>query len=72
MVCIYSGPGCVEGSVRLVQSTNPNSGRVELCHDLSWTTVTLIGSTEANVLCRQLGLSDEGILVTVCIRFWIK
>ena len=53
---------CTTGEVRLVGGNVPNEGRVEVCINNVWGTVCDDGwsSTDASVVCRQLGYSMEG------------
>ena len=53
---------CRTGQLRLVGSDIPNEGRVEICMSNVWGTVCddLWGSTDATVVCRQLGYSTQG------------
>ena len=53
---------CTTGEVRLVGGNVPNEGRVEVCINDVWGTVCDDGwsSTDASVVCRQLGYSTEG------------
>ncbi len=55
--------GCNEGDVRLVDGNTALEGRVEVCMDNAWGTVCTTGwnSADAQVVCRQLGLSPTGI-----------
>ena len=49
---------CTNGSIRLVNGSTPNEGRVEICINREWGTVCdAVGwdRREANVVCRQLG-----------------
>ena len=54
--------GCTEGEIRLVGG-NHTEGRVEICLSDVWGTVCdlMWNSTEAAVVCRQLGLASAGI-----------
>ena len=49
--------GCEDHDVKLVNGSSQNEGRVEICNDNQWGTVTDDGwsSNDAEVVCRQLG-----------------
>ena len=47
--------GCMEGSVRLVNSTIEYEGRVEVCVDGVWSTVCGVGALDAATICRVAG-----------------
>ena len=55
---------CTQGDIRLVGGSNEYEGRVEVCNNNAWGTVCddLFGTNDANVACRQLGLSGTGML----------
>ncbi len=57
--------GCTEGDVRLAdRNSDALQGRVEVCMNNMWGTVCDNGwsSTDARVVCRQLGYSVAGIM----------
>ena len=60
-VLLYTGP-CTSGQLRLGGSNIPNEGRVEICVNNNWGTVCddSWGSTDATVVCRQLGYVVQG------------
>ena len=53
---------CSTGPLRLVGGNVPNEGRVEICLNDVWGTVCDDGwsTTDATVVCRQLGYSTQG------------
>ena len=53
---------CSTGQVRLMGGNIPNEGRVEICMNNVWGTVcgASWSSTDATVVCRQLGYSTQG------------
>ena len=60
--CCYTAP-CSTGQLQLAGGNIPNEGRVEICMSTNvWGTVCddSWGSTDATVVCRQLGYSTQG------------
>ncbi|XP_019853225.1 PREDICTED: deleted in malignant brain tumors 1 protein [Amphimedon queenslandica] len=53
---------CTTGDVRLVGGINEYEGRVEICYNQMWGTICdyYWGTTEANVVCKQLGYQMTG------------
>ena len=53
---------CNNGSVRLVDGTTLQEGRLEICIDSRWGTVCQDGwgGIDAMVVCRQLGYKENG------------
>lgn len=68
---------CYDGEIRLRGGYDVNQGRVEICYNGVWGTVcddvgwTDGGRSNAQVVCRQLGLEFRGtciiLLMHVCI-----
>ena len=56
-------PECKDGSLRLVDGTSENNGRLEICQASVWGTICNFGwdRNDAIVACRQLGINATGI-----------
>ena len=61
-VCVFP-LGCTTGVIRLVGSNYTNQGGVEICVNNTWGTVCDddFDSSDARVVCRQLGYSSGNI-----------
>ena len=62
---------CTNGAVRLMDGIIENEGRVEVCVNGVWGTVCDQGftKTDANIICKQLGLPDTGRPLLIVIIF---
>ena len=58
---------CQHGDIRLEGSSNALIGRVEVCVNKTWGTICddYWDNNDASVVCRQLGFSGEGFVLSV-------
>ena len=61
---LFTTAPCITGQLRLAGGNIANEGRVEICMNNEWGTVCddSFSSTDATVVCRQLGYSTTGLL----------
>ena len=65
---------CTDGDVRLVGGQTDNEGSVQICYNNAWTYLCsgwYWYTTEANVLCGQLGFSSYGKITKLVIYIYI-
>ena len=64
---ITTAAPCKTGELRLAGGIIENEGRVEICMNNVWGTVCddLWSSTDATVVCRQLGYSTQGQMLVL-------
>lgn len=63
MLFTFFHVGCTEDEIRLLGGANYMEGRVEICLNGEWRSICdqMWDTTEAGVVCRQLGLTNIGI-----------
>ena len=61
MILFHAGICGTQGSLRLVNGSSIDNGRLEICHNNEWGTVCDKGWTNLNaqVVCKQLGFSTR-------------
>ena len=67
-------PACDDGDVRLMGGSSPYEGRVEYCRNGEWGIVCddSWGTSDATVVCHQLGLSTECTLYNSVFMYTFK
>ena len=62
MIFSHKLDDCEDGDIKLVGDHLANDGRLEMCLDRKWGTVSDDGWSTSNteVVCRQLGYSTQG------------
>ena len=62
--CFIGGDSCIDGRVRLVNGSLNQEGRVEVCVNGVWGSICGIGwgTSDARVVCKQLGYPDTGMI----------
>ena len=59
---------CSTGDVRLVGGSNDYEGRVEMCYNQMWGTISQNSFSDASdIVCKQLGHQSRGILFEVIV-----
>ena len=63
LIIPFADAGCNHGDVRLVDGNSQMEGRLEVCLNDAWGTVSNFGffdGAAARVVCNQLGYSNKG------------
>ena len=68
---VYLASACQDGDVRLRGGRHYREGRVEVCRNQQWGRVCDDNwdDNDSAVVCRQIGLSEEGTLE--CFNAWL-
>ena len=56
---------CTDGDIRLLNGSTKYEGRVEICINNAWGTITHWDSNTAQTVCNQLGYTGSGKYETV-------
>ena len=64
LINVYLASACRDGDIHLIGGRHYREGRVEVCRNQQWGRVCddMWDDNDSAVVCRQLGLSEEGTL----------
>ena len=65
---MYVGAQCIENNVQLIGELSKNEGLVAVCTGGSWGKICGGNTQAAQVVCKQLGFSTKGALVSLHSR----
>ena len=64
---------CSDGDVRLVGGSTINEGNAQICYRNAWGSICddYWGTSDSNVVCRQLGLQPYGKTACHCFYYFL-